>query len=121
MKSLSKLTLAVAFTLSAAVALADGADHGTHHPASSATAQPTPASASTAAEMSEGVIRKVDTEQKKITIRHGELKNLDMPPMTMVFQVADPAFVEQVKVGDEVNFVAEKIDGKFTVMRIEKK
>jgi Cu(I)/Ag(I) efflux system protein CusF len=121
MKTLSKFALAISFTLFSAMAWADGADHAAHQPASSDTAQPAAASASTAAEMSEGVIRKVDTEQKKITIRHGELKNLDMPPMTMVFRVADPAFAEQVNVGDEVNFVAEKIDGKFTVTRIEKK
>jgi Cu(I)/Ag(I) efflux system protein CusF len=121
MKTLSKFTLAVAFTLSSGMAWADGADHAVHHPASSDAAQATATSASASTEMSEGVIRKVDTEQKKITIRHGDLKNLDMPPMTMVFQVADPAFVEQVNVGDEVRFVAEKIGGKFTVTRIEKK
>ena len=51
-------------------------------------------------EMSEGEIRKVDPETKKITIKHGELKNLDMPAMTMVFQVKDPAVLEQVNPGD---------------------
>jgi uncharacterized cupredoxin-like copper-binding protein/Cu/Ag efflux protein CusF len=65
----------------------------------------TPA-ASTTQEMSEGVVRKIDKENKKITLRHGELKNLDMPPMTMVFQVHDPAELDTVKVGDKIRFNA---------------
>jgi len=70
---------------------------------------------------SEGEIRKVDSATRKITIKHGELKNLDMPAMTMVFQVKDPAMIEQVKPGDKVIFRADKIDGAFTVMEIEVK
>lgn len=73
-----------------------------------------------AAELSEGEVRKVDKDAKKITIRHGPLANLDMPPMTMVFQVKDPAMLEQVKAGDKVRFTAEKIGGAYTVTRIEK-
>lgn len=69
--------------------------------------------------ISEGEIRKVDPETKKITIKHGELKNLDMPAMTMVFQVKNPAMLEQVKAGDKVKFRADKVNGAFTVMEIE--
>jgi Cu(I)/Ag(I) efflux system periplasmic protein CusF len=69
--------------------------------------------------MSEGEIRKVDKEAKKMTIRHGELKNLNMPPMTMVFQVNDPAMLDKVKAGDKVKFRADKVNGAFTVMEIE--
>ncbi len=69
--------------------------------------------------MSDGEIRKVDKDAKKITIKHGPLANLDMPPMTMVFQVKDPAMLEQVKAGDKVKFQAEKIGGAFTVTKIE--
>ena len=69
--------------------------------------------------MAEGEIRKVDKGAKKITIRHGELKNLDMPPMTMVFQVKDPAMLDKVKAGDKVKFQAEKVGGALTVMSIE--
>ncbi len=71
------------------------------------------------AEMSDGEIRKVDKDAGKITIRHGDLKNLDMPPMTMVFQVTDPAMLDKVKAGDKVSFVAEKIEGRYSVTRIE--
>jgi Cu/Ag efflux protein CusF len=69
--------------------------------------------------LSEGQVRKVDKSAKKITIKHGPLANLDMPPMTMVFQVKDPAMLEQVKAGDKVKFQAEKIGAAYTVTRIE--
>ena len=90
-----------------------------------AIAQPGSASGSAAApptaaaELSDGEIRKVDKEGKKLTLKHGPLKNLDMPGMTMVFQVKDEALLDQVQTGDRVRFQAEKIDGKFTVTRIE--
>jgi Cu/Ag efflux protein CusF len=70
-------------------------------------------------ELSDGEVRKVDKEAKKITIKHGPLANLDMPPMTMVFQVKEPAMLDQVKAGDKVKFQAEKVDGAFTVTKIE--
>ncbi|KRB88945.1 copper-binding protein [Noviherbaspirillum sp. Root189] len=79
------------------------------------------ASAQSDGQMSEGEIRKVDKEARKITIRHGELKNLEMPPMTMVFQVKEPEMVDKVKQGDKVSFLAEKIGGKFTVTQIQVK
>ena len=75
--------------------------------------------ADTVGEMSEGEVRKVDKAGKKITLRHGPLKNLDMPPMTMVFQVSDPALLDKVKAGDKVRFVAANPDGKLTVTQIE--
>lgn len=69
----------------------------------------------------DGEIRKVDKDAKKITIRHGELKNLGMPAMTMVFQVKDPAMLDKLRQGDKVSFVADKMEGKFTVTQIEVK
>ena len=71
------------------------------------------------AQLADGEIRKVDKDAKKITIKHGPMPNLDMPPMTMVFQVKDPAMLEQVKPGDKVKFSAEKLGGAYTVTRIE--
>jgi len=64
-------------------------------------------------------VRKVDKDAKKITLKHGPIPNLDMPAMTMVFQVKDPALLDQVKPGDRVRFQAEKLGGAFTVTRIE--
>ena len=70
-------------------------------------------------DMTDGEIRKIDKESKKITIKHGELKSLDMPAMTMVFRVKDPAMLDQVRAGDKVRFRADKVNGAFTVMEIE--
>ena len=69
--------------------------------------------------LNDGEVRKVDKDAKKITIKHGPLASLDMPAMTMVFQVKDPAMLEQVKAGDKVKFEAQKIGGAFTVTKIE--
>ena len=66
-----------------------------------------------------GEVRKVDRDNQKITIKHGELKSLDMPPMTMVFTVKDPAFLEVAKPGDKVRFGVAREDGKFVVTAIE--
>ena len=72
-----------------------------------------------AAGLSEGEVRKVDKDAKKITIKHGPLVNLDMPPMTMVFQVKDPALLDKAKPGDRVRFSAEKAGGQYFVTVIE--
>jgi Cu/Ag efflux protein CusF len=72
------------------------------------------------ADMTDGEVRKVDKENKKITLKHGEIKNLGMPGMTMVFQVKDPALLEKVEPGAKVRFAAEKSDsGAFVVTAIE--
>ena len=86
-----------------------------------AEAQYEPAAKSNApsAQLTEGEVRKVDKDAKKITIRHGPLTNLDMPAMTMVFQVKDPAMLDQVKAGDKIRFLAEKPGGVFTVTVME--
>jgi Cu(I)/Ag(I) efflux system protein CusF len=78
----------------------------------------TPAAAA-ASVMSDGVVRKIDAANGKITLRHGPLVNLDMPPMTMVFRVQSPDLLDAVKVGDKVKFHAEDIDGTLTVTTIE--
>jgi Cu(I)/Ag(I) efflux system periplasmic protein CusF len=79
-----------------------------------------PQAASSSAAMTEGEVRKVDKEAKKVTLKHGPISNLDMPAMTMVFQVSDPAMLDRVKAGDKVRFTAEKTGSGFAVTRIEK-
>lgn len=69
--------------------------------------------------LSEGEVRKVDKEAQKITLRHGPIANLGMPPMTMVFQVKDPALLNRVNPGDKVKFAAERSDGAYIVTRID--
>lgn len=78
-----------------------------------------PAATAPSGEMAEGEVRKVDKEAGKVTLRHGPLKNLDMPAMTMVFRVAEPSMLDTLKQGDKVKFVAEKVNGAFTVTAIE--
>ena len=71
-----------------------------------------------AADMSDGEVRKIDKETKKITLKHGEIKSLDMPPMTMVFQVKDPAMLDTVKPGDKVKFAVEMVGTSMVVTAI---
>ena len=85
-------------------------------PASASFAQtvapPQGAAAEAASSMNDTIAgegRKIDKDAGKITLRHGEIKQLDMPPMTMVFRVKNPAMLEAVKPGDKVKF---KIEGK---------
>ena len=108
-----RLTAVVlAASLAAPLAHADDKHHKKE-----AAAKSTAASAQSS--MADGEIRKVDKDAKKITIKHGPLEKLDMPAMTMVFQVKDPALLGKVKVGDKVKFQAEKVGSAFTVTEIE--
>lgn len=75
--------------------------------------------AQTTLPMTEAEVRKVDIEAKKITLKHGEIKNLGMPPMSMVFQMKDPSMLEKFKAGDKVQFTADNLNGAMTVMSIE--
>ena len=109
MKSLYSFTLA---------SLLLAASHARAADAASAPVPGAPAMEASA-DMSEGEVRKVDMETRKITLRHGEIKNLGMPGMTMVFQVKDPAMLDKVKTGDKVRFTAEKLNGALTVTNIE--
>ena len=68
----------------------------------------------------DGEVRKVDLSAQKITLKHGEIKNLDMPAMSMVFKVKDPALLDKVKAGDRVQFTAEDVNGALTVVSIER-
>ncbi|RUM95736.1 hypothetical protein EET67_21670 [Pseudaminobacter arsenicus] len=77
------------------------------------------ASGTLAAEYTKGKVTKVDTKQKKITIKHEELTNLDMPAMTMVFVVADDAMLDEVSEGQAIEFVAERVNGRITVTEIK--
>ena len=107
----TRILIAFALTASAcAAALAQSsADHSAHH---------APA-ASTAAPATDGEVRKVDKEQGKLTLKHGRIENLDMPAMTMVFKVEDPAMLDKVKTGDKVKFGAENVNGALVITSIE--
>jgi Cu/Ag efflux protein CusF len=69
----------------------------------------------------DGQVTKIDASAQKITVKHGPLKKFDMDePMTMVFRAQDPAMLKVVKTGDKIRFDAEKINGQFTLTKIEK-
>lgn len=70
-------------------------------------------------DMTEGEVRNIDTEARKITLKHGEIKNLEMPGMTMVFQVNDTALLNVVKSGDKVRFRAINDNGKLVITDIQ--
>ena len=72
------------------------------------------------ASMANGEVTKIDKANARITLKHGEIKQLDMPPMTMVYRVRAPQLLEGVAVGDRVRFAAERIDGNYTVTALSK-
>lgn len=72
------------------------------------------------AEPTKGQVTKIDEPAGKITLKHEAIKNLDMGAMSMVFRVTDPAMLKTVKVGDQVTFEADRINGAITVTNIKK-
>jgi Cu(I)/Ag(I) efflux system protein CusF len=110
MRSVAFAFAAMATGWFAMPAFAQSTDHAGHHLAQAAPA---------AAPMADGEVRKVDKGAGKLTLKHGPIPNLDMPGMTMVFQVKEPAMLDQVKAGDKVRFAADKIGGQYTVVKIE--
>jgi Cu(I)/Ag(I) efflux system protein CusF len=76
------------------------------------------AEATSKSDMTEGEVRKVDKENKKLTLKHAEIKSLGMPSMTMVFRVKDAAMLDQLRPGDPVRFSVEKAGGAIVVTHI---
>jgi Cu/Ag efflux protein CusF len=87
-------------------------DHAAQHAAG-------PAAAANSAELADGEVRRIDKGAGKLTLRHGEIRHLEMPGMTMVFQVREPGLLDKVKVGDKVRFRAEKSGSAYVVTAIE--
>lgn len=114
---MKKLVLASSVLLAAAL-LPAGASAQTTAPASAAPA--ITGAKSTLKDAAEGEVRKVDKDAKKITLKHGPIKNLDMPGMTMVFQVKDVALLDKLAAGDKVVFTAEQQQGAYVVTAVEK-
>jgi Cu(I)/Ag(I) efflux system periplasmic protein CusF len=117
MKTIKPLLVVLAFSASAPFAIgahAQAMDHSKMGGTNLSGMTP-----SMPASMTEGEVRKIDKEAKKITLKHGDIKTMDMPGMTMVFQVRDAALLDKVKAGDKVMFTAEKADGAIVVTSIE--
>jgi Cu/Ag efflux protein CusF len=113
MKSISTLALATVLALPLAVSL----------PAAAQTTAPAATKSmggmAQSTEMAEGEIRKISKDTGKLTIKHGPIKSMDMPPMTMVFTAKDPAMLDKVAVGDKVRFAVADEGGKMLVTDIQ--
>lgn len=97
-------TLAAAALCASNVLLAQTASHtGGHH----------------AVDMVDGEVQMVDKKARNVTLRHAEIKNVQMPAMTMVFNVQEAALLDKVKKGDRVKFKVEAVGGAPTVTAIE--
>jgi len=112
MKTSMTTIAAAAIALAGTTALAQGASSHAAH-------APSPPTKAASAAMSEGEVRKVDKAAGRITLKHGPVPSIDMPPMTMVFVAEDPAMLDRVKVGDRVRFAADKVGDVYRVTRIE--
>lgn len=110
MKALVAIFMAIA-SLAAA-----GAHAETGHAGDAMAAQ---GSATSQSRMVDADVRKVDKATGKVTLAHGPLANLDMPAMTMVFRVKEAAWLDRLKAGDKIRFMAERIDGAITVVHFE--
>ena len=105
--------------LSAALATpALAQDHSGH--AGHGSSAPTAAAEASDAVMTAGEITRIDARNGKLTIRHEEIKNLDMPPMTMVFGLKNPSLAAQFQPGDKVLFHAEDNNGALTITRLQR-
>lgn len=93
--------------------------------AAPALSQPAPATTNATAPASEALwvdaeVRRIDRDNRKVTLRHGEIPNLGMPGMTMVFQVVQPAALDGLQVGDKVRFRAAERDGTYLATELER-
>ena len=102
-----------AAALPSAWAASHSGGHGVHGDHGKPTAQ------AATGDMTDGEVRKVDKEGGKLTLKHGDIKSLDMPAMTMVFTVKDKAMLDKLKAGDKIKFKAINDAGKFTVTEMQ--
>ncbi|WP_105382209.1 copper-binding protein [Neorhizobium alkalisoli] len=79
----------------------------------------TSAAGAFAQEFTKGTVKKIDAKAKKVTLVHEELKSLEMPAMTMVFQIGDDALLAKLKQGANIQFVAARVNGKLTVTQVK--
>jgi Cu(I)/Ag(I) efflux system protein CusF len=105
------LPATVLLALAGPAPAADGHAHG----------KPAAAKSSAPADFADGEVRKVDKEAGKVTLKHGALPNLDMPPMTMVFRVKDPSMLNRMKAGETIRFKADKVGGNYTITELQAK
>ena len=126
-------TLCLAFCLTLGLALGSNAiaqhtghrHHGHSNPAtpapSAATGTQTPAAGAQESEWVDGEVRRLDREQGRVTLRHGDIRSLDMPPMTMVFHVSDTKMIDSLAPGDTVRFRVIAEGTRYRITALEKR
>lgn len=106
--------LAVALICSVPIERAHaGGDHG-HHRHESVAGLPTSGVDSTV-----GEINRIDLPAGRVFIKHGDMRNIGILAMLMVFDVKDPTMLERVRVGDKVAFTVQRDGQQLTVIKID--
>lgn len=111
MKALITASLITFSTLGAVSAQAAG-DHASH-------AMTPPSNASAEMQMIDARVKKIDKAAGKVTLAHGPLTNLNMPAMTMAFKVSNASWLDRMKTGDKIRFMADNVNGAITVVHFE--
>ncbi|MDO9196146.1 copper-binding protein [Rhodoferax sp.] len=112
-KPVTALLLLASLALAGPGMAQTASEHESHHPVV------VQAAAADLTDLTDGEVRKIDKENGKITLKHGPIKNLDMPGMTMVFQVKDKTLLDKIQVGDKVRFRAETENGRYLATDIQ--
>lgn len=118
MKTIAPFLLLASFTASVGAMPAYAATTTTAATAITTGATTVPAPSAKADEMIRGEIKKIDLDAGKLTLKHGPIDNLGMPAMTMVFKLSKAADAVNLKVGDNVQFRADNLNGAFVVTEI---
>ena len=113
-KTMYTLITALGLALAAPAMAQDHSSHSHHGSAPTAAA-----SSDAKAVLTAGEVTRVDARNGKLTIRHEEIKNLDMPAMTMVFALKNPDDGASLKTGDKVRFHVEAVNGALLITQIE--
>lgn len=86
-----------------------------------ANASPAKPGTATDSTLADGVVKKVDRQTGMVSLKHGELKDIGMPAMTMAYRAKDAAMVEQAKAGEKVKFRLENLNGTYTITTLTKR
>ena len=116
----STTTLVSATVLSASLSFSASAQTAAPNTAAAPASDSMAAKKIDPKDMAEAEVRKIDKDAKKVTLKHGPIKNLDMPGMTMVFQVKDVALLDKFVVGEKIMFTAEQQQGAYVVTGAER-
>lgn len=105
---MKKLLIACLLGSSLSLGVQASDEHASHH-----------AEVESATDLNQGEVRKVDVENRQLTLRHGPIAVMAMPPMTMVFAVVEGVSLQGLTVGDKVEFVVEQRNGEFVITRLQ--